>query len=135
MLNNEDKQNLIKYRLEQADETIADVKILIDNNRLRSAVNRIYYGMFYALSALSISYSFQTSKHRQLIGWFNKNFIRTGEIEQSYGKSLNKAYNLRSEGDYDVYVNFDKQEVDGLFDNIKSFILRLKIYLGFNETD
>jgi uncharacterized protein (UPF0332 family) len=94
MLNNEDKQNLIKYRLEQADETIADLKILIDNNRLRSAVNRIYYGMFYALSALSISYSFQTSKHRQLIGWFNKNFIRTGEIEQFYGKYINKAYNL-----------------------------------------
>ena len=47
----EDRINLIKYRLEQAGETIQDVQLLIDNDRLRSAVNRIYYGMFYALLA------------------------------------------------------------------------------------
>jgi uncharacterized protein (UPF0332 family) len=44
-----DRENLIKYRLEQANETILDVELLVENNRYRSAINRIYYGMFYAL--------------------------------------------------------------------------------------
>ena len=71
-IEDEDRINLIKYRLEQAGETIQDVQLLIDNDRLRSAVNRIYYGMFYALLALGLAYQFETSKHAQLIGWFNK---------------------------------------------------------------
>jgi uncharacterized protein (UPF0332 family) len=54
------------YRLAQADETILDVQLLIENNRLRSAVNRIYYGMFYSLLALGLANQFDTSKHAQL---------------------------------------------------------------------
>lgn len=80
-----DRENLIKYRLMQADETILDVKLLIDNDRFRSAVNRIYYGMFYSLLALGLANQFETPKHAQLIGWFNKNFINEGIIDSKYG--------------------------------------------------
>lgn len=37
---------LIKYRLDEANDTILDVQLLLENDRLRAAVNRIYYGMF-----------------------------------------------------------------------------------------
>jgi uncharacterized protein (UPF0332 family) len=69
---NDDRNGLIKYRIEQAEETIIDVQLLIDNNRLRSAINRIYYGMFYALLALGLEHQFETSRHSQLIGWLTK---------------------------------------------------------------
>ena len=36
-----DREILIKYRIEQAHEAIEATKILIDNNKLKSAVNRI----------------------------------------------------------------------------------------------
>lgn len=55
----EDRENLILYRLEQAEETVRDVKLLIENDRLRSAVNRIYYGMFYSLLALGLAFEFE----------------------------------------------------------------------------
>jgi uncharacterized protein (UPF0332 family) len=54
---------LIKYRLEQARETIEDAKLLIDNKKYRSAVKRIYYGMFYSLLALGLKHNFETGKH------------------------------------------------------------------------
>ena len=73
--NRDEIDNLIRHRIQEAEETIEDVKLLIDNDRLRAAVNRIYYGMFYSLLALGLAYEFETSKHAQLIGWFNKNFI------------------------------------------------------------
>jgi len=79
-IKDKDRFELIKYRIEQADDTIADVQLLIENHRLRAAVNRIYYGMFYALLALALAYKFESSKHTQLIGWFNKNFIHEGKI-------------------------------------------------------
>ena len=84
----EDRENLILYRLEQSEETIKDVKLLIDNDRLRSAINRIYYGMFYSLLALGLAYEFETSKHAQLIGWFNKKFIHGELIDSRYRKII-----------------------------------------------
>ena len=65
-LEEKDRQNLIGYRLQQAKETMDDVQLLINNKRFRSAVNRIYYGMFYALMALGSANRFETSKHAQL---------------------------------------------------------------------
>jgi len=89
-LDENQRTELIKYRLSEATETIQDVQLLLENDRLRAAVNRIYYGMFYSLLALGLAYEFETSKHQQLIGWFNKNFIYEGLIETKYGKSLIK---------------------------------------------
>jgi uncharacterized protein (UPF0332 family) len=79
--------------------------------------------------ALGLSCGFETSKHPQLIGWFNKNFIHGKEIEPEYGKMINKAYNRRTKGDYDVYVDFDKDTVIEMFDEMKDFISRIKKYL------
>ncbi len=132
-LDKEDRNNLISYRLEQAEETIQDVHLLIENERLRSAVNRIYYGMFYSLLALGLAYEFETSKHAQLIGWFNKEFIHGGLIDLKYGKIINKAFNRRTKGDYDTYVVFEKEIVTDMFDEMNEFITSIKVYLEQNK--
>jgi len=125
-LEDNDRNNLIKYRIEQAEETILDVQLLIDNDRLRSAVNRIYYGMFYSLMALGLANQFETSKHAQLIGWFNKNFIQKGLIDSKYGKIINKAFNRRTKGDYGIYMEFEKDIVIEMFSEMKEFIAEMK---------
>jgi uncharacterized protein (UPF0332 family) len=75
MINKLDRDSLIKYRLQQAKDTIELSVFLLESNRLVVAVNRIYYGMYYALTALALKYKFETSKHGQLIGWYNKEFV------------------------------------------------------------
>jgi uncharacterized protein (UPF0332 family) len=128
-IDSNDKRELIRYRLEQANDTIEDVRILIENNRFRAAVNRIYYGMFYSLLALGIKYNFETSKHAQLIGWFNKNFINEGLIDPRYGKIINKAFNRRTKGDYDIYIDFDKDTVTEMQTEMQDFIVKIKQYI------
>lgn len=125
-----EQKELIKYRLEEAKETIQDVQLLIENDRLRAAVNRIYYGMFYALLALGLAYKFETSKHQQLLGWFNKNFIYEGLIDSKFGKILNKASNRRTKGDYESYVEFDKDIILEMFDEMKEFIIEIERFLN-----
>jgi uncharacterized protein (UPF0332 family) len=111
MIKDNDRQILIDYRLEQARETIKLSGFLIDSNQLNVAVNRIYYGMFYVVSALAIKNKFETSKHGQLIGWFNKEFITTGILQPKYGKILRNAFQNRTKGDYDAFITFDREEV------------------------
>jgi len=62
ILDDNDKKSLIQCRLKEAEETIEDVRLLIENDRFRAAVNRIYYGMFYSLLAPGIAHGSETSK-------------------------------------------------------------------------
>ncbi len=128
-LEESERKQLIKYRLDEANETIADVQLLIDNDRLRAAINRIDYGMFYALLALGIAYEFETSKHQQLIGWFNKNFVHEGLIDSKFGRIINKASNRRTKGDYESYVEFEKEIVLEMFEEMKEFISEIERFL------
>ncbi|MCK4662861.1 MAG: HEPN domain-containing protein [Bacteroidales bacterium] len=119
-------QKLITYRVEQALETINEVEIQIENNFFSTAINRIYYGMFYLLLALSLKNNFKTSKHNQLIGWFNKEFIKTGKVEKKFGRIIHKAFEDRSDGDYGIYITFEKEEVLQRFEEMKEFISQIK---------
>jgi len=80
MINDQDRELLIDYRLNQATDTIELALFLTSADKLSAAVNRIYYGMYYALTALSLKHRFETSKHGQLIGWFNKEFVSAGAV-------------------------------------------------------
>jgi uncharacterized protein (UPF0332 family) len=124
-LNEKDKKELIKYNIERANKAINDVEFLIENQRYHLATNRIYYGIYYILSALALKHSFQTSKHTQLIGWFNKNFVKNGILEKRFGKYIQNAFEQRMEGDYGTFVNFEKEEIDNSLKEMKEVINRI----------
>lgn len=71
-----DIADLIKYRINRAEETLDEVNLAIENGRLHLAANRIYYAAFYIVSALALKRGFKTSKHSQLLSWFNKEFVK-----------------------------------------------------------
>jgi uncharacterized protein (UPF0332 family) len=129
MINEADRKNLIDYRLEQAKDTINVSRFLIESNQYTVAVNRIYYGMYYALTALAIKFKFETSKHFQLIGWFNKEFILSGTLSPYYGKILRNAFQNRTKGDYDAFVKFEKEEVVEMHNEMIEFIQTLENFI------
>jgi uncharacterized protein (UPF0332 family) len=126
MITEKDRESLIEYRLNQALETIELAKFLVDSDKLIIAVNRIYYGMYYALTALALKNKFETSKHGQLIGWFNKEFISSKIVDAKFGKILRNAYQNRTKGDYDAYVSFSKDEVEYMLSEMVDFIEEIK---------
>jgi uncharacterized protein (UPF0332 family) len=128
----EEKLSLINYRLKQAYEAAESAELLIANNRSAAAINRIYYAVFYCVMALALKSGFKTSKHLQLIGWFNKTFIRTGLIDQDFGRILKDCYEYRKKADYDSFVEFEKIDVEVLFDEMKKFILAIKLFIEIN---
>ncbi len=119
-------EELIKYRIQQAHETISEAEFQINNNYLRIAVNRIYYGMFYILLALALRNNYKTSKHQQLIGWFNKEFVKTGKVDVNVGRIIHKAFEDRSDSDYGIFVEFEKEEVLKKLEDMKKFINLVK---------
>ena len=125
----QDRDSLIKYRIQQAKEIIELAEFLINSNKLIVAVNRIYYGMYYALTALALKHRFETSKHAQLIGWFNKEFVAKNLVDKEYGEILRNAFQNRTKGDYDAFVEFPQQEVDVMLKEMKQFIIEIESIL------
>ncbi len=125
-LSKEERQQLIEHYVEKAQETVEDIRFFIENEKLVVAVNRIYYGIYYVLSALAVKYQFSTSKHTQLLGWFNKNFVKENKIERKYAKYIQEAFEKRMKADYELFVKFTKADVNDLFGKMKEIISEIK---------
>jgi uncharacterized protein (UPF0332 family) len=128
-LSDNERKALIDYRIKQAYESAQVAEFLYNNHNYATSINRIYYAVFYSLLALGIQFGFKTSKHPQLHGWFNKNFIATGIIEREFGRILRDIYQNRLSADYEVYVNFPKEDIELLLSERKAFIQRIDKFL------
>lgn len=129
MIDEDSRIQLINYRIEQAKSTAREAEYLMNNDMLRGAMNRIYYSMFYMLQALSLKFQFESSKHAQLLGWFNKTFIHSGKIDVRFSKIITKGYNLRTQGDYATIYALDKQELLEMYAEMNEFIEEIERFL------
>ncbi len=132
-MNSEQRRILIDYRMERAKESAAAAQLLYENKMLTSAMNRIYYSLFYAVQALLVLKNVSFSKHGQVKGYFNKEFIKTGLLPIELGKFYNNTFEFRQKFDY---VDFSIPESAVIFDYIqkaKSFISQIEAYIQKTE--
>jgi uncharacterized protein (UPF0332 family) len=115
----------IDLKIQRALAALDDARFLAQSGRNHSAVNRLYYAAFYALSALAQANGFDTGKHSQLIGWFNKNFVNSGRIDRETGKTAHTLFDMRTKSDYDVFADFDDEEMKEIIERTKSFVEKI----------
>ncbi len=118
----EEKTTYIKYRIERAKETLIEAHKLFEENLLSGTVNRLYYAMFYAVSALALSQGFSTSSHGQLRGYFNREFVKTGIVSVELGKLYGDAFDNRMTGDYNDLVTFERKDVFKMLEGAENFV-------------
>jgi len=126
------RKALIENYLEKSHQAITDAELLLNNGSFVATINRIHYGIFYAISAVSIKHEFYASKHAQLIGWFNKTFVKTEIIERRIGRNIHTAFEQRMESDYSPLANFSKDEINESLANMKEIITAIEKLLVSN---
>lgn len=105
------REELIKYRLMRAKETLEDAEILFDNDRWFSTVNRVYYAMFYAVNGLLLTKDLNSSKHSGVLSLFNKEFVNKGIVDKELGRFYNEMFEFRQKADYKDLVKFEGRDV------------------------
>ncbi|GAK53270.1 hypothetical protein U14_04535 [Candidatus Moduliflexus flocculans] len=120
------KDEYIHHRLNRAQETLAEAQMLFEGNHLGGAVNRIYYAVFYAVSALALAHDFTTSSHTQLRSYFNREFVKTGLVSIDMGKLYNLAYDKRTTSDYADFPTFEAENIAIMLKSAHQFIAKLR---------
>jgi uncharacterized protein (UPF0332 family) len=123
-------KELIRYRLNKSKETLRDSKILFDKGSLFSAVNRLYYSIFYSVTAVLLKKGISSSKHSGIMGLFNVHFIKTGIIPKEYGKFYSLLFEFRQKGDYIDFVEFERPKVRTWITQAGKFIKIIEKVIG-----
>ena len=82
----EERKEYAKYKIEAAYKTFDAAKVLAENGFWNSAVNRLYYSLFYAVNALLVMNEIQTKSHSGSRAQFSNLFVKTQEFDIKYGK-------------------------------------------------
>ncbi|NUO79753.1 HEPN domain-containing protein [candidate division KSB1 bacterium] len=118
----EERRKVVEHRLMRAHETLTAAKLLLDNNQCLSAVNRLYYACFYAVTALLETRGLASSKHSGVLSLFNKNFVKPGAITGDSGTFYKHLYHKRHEGDYTDFAEFTNERVSEMYATAANFI-------------
>lgn len=127
----QDKKILIKNALKKAQEAVSSAESNFENKFYSTCQNRLYYALFYAVTALAYNDDFITSKHAQLMSWFNKKYIYTDKIfDEQLFKIYKEAFTNRQKSDYDFMYEPDISEVFASIEETKYFVSEIKKYLS-----
>jgi len=126
----EKRRDLARYRVGQAEECLDEARYLLAGGKsARSAVNRAYYAMFYSVLALLVFETYSSSKHSGVIGYFNREFIRTGRIPKELGRALSDAFELRQRGDYREQFEIPPEDAERVLEQANRFVQAIRTQL------
>jgi uncharacterized protein (UPF0332 family) len=121
---------LIQYRLEQADEAIAAATLNLTNGLHRSAVNRAYYAMFYAVLALLAARQSETSRHSGAISQFDQLYVKPALLPQDFSRWLHDAFLNRQAADYGADLKLSREDIDELVAHAREFLTGVRQYFA-----
>ena len=116
------KEDLIKYRIARAKDTLDDARILAEKEKWNSTINRLYYAAYYAVIALLLRDDLKPTTHKGAKSNFSEYFVKTGKIDKELGKIFSQLFTWRQKGDYDDLFDFQKDKVLPYFEPVKQLI-------------
>ena len=123
-------KELCKHRLEQAKEDLTARKILYDMKLFKSANNRAYYSIFHSMKAVLALEPIDFKRHKDVIAYFNKNYIHTGIFSKNLGRKISEASRIREDSDYDDEFVVRPEDTLSQIETAKEFIKLTENYIN-----
>jgi len=121
-LRQEDKDALVMYRLQRANETMAEVKGTMQLGYWRIAANRLYYACYYATCALLIKNDITAHTHSGVINQLGLHFVSKGIISKDQSKLIKHLFELRQDGDYSDWITVEEKDIKSYVEPAEQFI-------------
>lgn len=122
------RKDLMLYRLENAKSDLKSAKILFAAEEYKAANNRAYYAIFHSLNAVHALSGVAYKRHKDAIGNFNKDYVKTGIFPREIGRKIGEAEEIRHASDYDDFYIASKEESERQVAVAQEFIQLVETY-------
>lgn len=122
-------RDLTIYRLDIAKHRTDVSKSLLDDGHYQDSINRSYYAIFTAVRALLAEEEIDFKKHSAVIGYFRKNYIKTGIFDVKFSDYIGKAFEWRNDCDYEDFFFVSREEAETQYNRAVEFYEAVKNYL------
>lgn len=120
---------LSKYRYSLAKQTYNNAKMCLDNGFYRDCINRSYYAVFYAIRAVLALESIDFKRHKDVVAYFNKEFVAQGKFPGEMGRRLARLKMKREESDYSDFFVASADEAQIQLQSVEYMLPLIKEYL------
>lgn len=124
---------LAKYRLERAKQDLGDTELLYKNNSLLAANNRAYYSIFHAIQAILSLERVDFKRHKDVVAYFNKNYISKDIFPKMLGRKIGQAFQIREDSDYDYKFIPEIEQTANQLQTAKELIKLVEEYINKEE--
>lgn len=125
-LNTEERNIMVKVEIERAERILNEFTIYVENNLWNTLVNRMYYAVFHAATALLIQNKLHPGTHQGVYILLSQRFIKEGILSVEEGKLFSRLETMREKGDYNCFIDVDKEDVLPFIEPTKSFVAHIR---------
>ena len=123
------EKSLAIYRFTEAKETLVSAKLCFENNLYKDSINRAYYVVFYAIKSILALERVDFKRHKDAIGYFNKNYVSTEIFSKELGKKIGRLKKKREVSDYDDFYVAAQDEAKDQISTAEDVISQIGRYL------
>ena len=128
-MNHKLSEELAIHRLEQAKEDLEAGFLLYEKDFYKSANNRAYYSIFHSIKAILALEPVDFKSHKNVLAYFNKNYINTGIFPKVMGRKIMHASTIREDSDYDDEFIVDSNKTKEQLETAQELIKLVENYL------
>ena len=126
------QRELSGYRLNQAEESLEVAKNCCDKGFYKDSINRSYYSAFYSVKAVLAYGTIDFKRHKDVIGYFNKEYVASGVFPRELGRRLGTLKPYREKSDYDDFYIASKEIAIEQIETANLVLDKVKEYLKIN---
>ena len=106
----ERQKNLSNYRIAEAEDSLKVAAHCLKEGLYKDSINRSYYAAFYAVKAILALSTVDFKRHKDVMGYFNKEYVAKEIFPREIGRKLGTLQRVREKSDYDdFYIAFTRK--------------------------
>ncbi|MBR4582304.1 MAG: HEPN domain-containing protein [Bacteroidales bacterium] len=87
--------------------------------------NRMYYALYYAVSALLTKDSHPVNTHKGALSLVNQYYVKTDILTKEDGHLFGQVFAFRQGSDYDDFIDATKEDVEQIFPKVEALVEKI----------
>ena len=121
--------DLSKYRIQESKDSLIVAENCLNDGFYKDAINRSYYSAFYAIKAILALDTVDFKRHKDVVAYFNKEYVATWIFQREIGRRLGILKQLREKSDYDDFYIASKEKAEEQLETTKIILSSVEGYL------